>query len=144
MIDGTGMYLMPGFVNLHAHLGDNNKARDAEYVYKLYLAHGVTTIRGVELAAQPFALKEKERSAKNEIVAPRIFNYQRPGAGWGKGIVDTPREGARMGAVVRRKRRRRDEARRLSAEDHGGAARRSRRSTASARRRTWSSAASRR
>ena len=40
-IDGTGMYLMPGFVNLHAHLGDNNKAREAEYVYKLYLAHGV-------------------------------------------------------------------------------------------------------
>ena len=33
VIDGTGMYLMPGFVNLHAHLGDNNKARDAEYVY---------------------------------------------------------------------------------------------------------------
>ena len=90
VIDGTGMYLMPGFVNLHAHLGDNTKAREAEYVYKLYMAHGVTTIRGVELAAQPFALKEKERSAKNQIVAPRIFNYQRPGAGWGKGVVDTP------------------------------------------------------
>src|SRR5688500_14481323 len=37
VIDGTGMYLMPGFVNLHAHLGDNNKAREAEYVYKLYM-----------------------------------------------------------------------------------------------------------
>ena len=33
---------------------------------------------------------EKERSAKNEIVAPRIYNYQRPGAGWGNGVVDTP------------------------------------------------------
>ncbi|CAN5884459.1 hypothetical protein BH24ACI5_BH24ACI5_23480 [soil metagenome] len=48
---------MPGFVNLHAHLGDTRKAPEAEYVYKLYLAHGVTTIRGVELARQPFALK---------------------------------------------------------------------------------------
>ena len=90
VIDGTGMYLMPGFVNLHAHLGDNRKAPEAEYVYKLYMAHGVTTIRGVELAPQAFALKEKERSAANAIVAPRIFNYQRPGAGWNEGVVDTP------------------------------------------------------
>jgi hypothetical protein len=49
----------------------------------------VTTVRGVEMTAQPMALSEKERSAKNAIVAPRIFNYQRPGAGWGKGVVDT-------------------------------------------------------
>ncbi|MGH9219010.1 MAG: amidohydrolase family protein, partial [Vicinamibacterales bacterium] len=90
IIDGTGMFLMPGFVNLHAHLGDEKKAPQNEYVYKLYMAHGVTTIRGVELTAQPMALREKERSAKNEIVAPRIYNYQRPGAGWGKGVVDTP------------------------------------------------------
>jgi hypothetical protein len=90
VIDGTGMYLMPGFVNLHAHLGDNRKAPEAEYVYKLYMAHGVTTIRGVELAPQAFALKEKERSAANAIVAPRIYNYQRPGNGWNDGIVDTP------------------------------------------------------
>ena len=50
VLDGTGMYLMPGFVNLHAHLGDNRKAPEAEYVYKLYMAHAVTTLRGVELA----------------------------------------------------------------------------------------------
>src|SRR5688572_4305556 len=31
VIDGTGMYVMPGFVNLHAHLGDNRKATEAEY-----------------------------------------------------------------------------------------------------------------
>ena len=90
VIDGTGMYLMPGFVNLHVHLGDNQKAPEAEYVYKLYMAHGVTTIRGVELAPQAFALNEKARSAANAIVAPRIYNYQRPGAGWTGGVVDTP------------------------------------------------------
>jgi imidazolonepropionase-like amidohydrolase len=90
VIDATGMYLMPGFVNLHGHLGDNAKAPEAEYVYKLWMAHGVTTIRGVELAPQAFALREKARSESNAIVAPRIFNYQRPGAGWGQGLVDTP------------------------------------------------------
>ncbi len=90
IIDGAGMYLMPGFVNLHAHLGDEKKSPRAEYTYKLYMAHGVTTLRGVELAPQPFAAKEQQRSAANAIVAPRIYNYQRPGAGWGKGPVDTP------------------------------------------------------
>src|SRR5688500_13574240 len=97
IIDGTGMFLMPGFVNVHAHLGDEKKAPQNEYVYKLYMAHGVTTLRGVELTAQPMALREKERSAKNEIVAPRIYHYQRPGAGWGQGVVDPP-ENARQWA----------------------------------------------
>jgi imidazolonepropionase-like amidohydrolase len=86
-IDATGMYLMPGFINLHAHLGDARKANEAEYVFKLWMAHGVTALRGVELATQQPAMNEKTRSAANQIVAPRIFNYQRPGAGWGKGPV---------------------------------------------------------
>src|SRR5271163_2780728 len=34
-IDGTGMYLMPGFVDTHVHYGDAKKAPDAEYVNKL-------------------------------------------------------------------------------------------------------------
>ena len=89
-IDATGMYMMPGFVNLHMHVGESPKAPEAEYAYKLWMAHGVTSGRGVELGPQAFALREKERSAANAIVAPRIFNYQRPGAGWGKGPVDTP------------------------------------------------------
>ena len=89
-IDGTGMYLLPGFVNLHMHLGDPRKAPSHEYVYKLWMAHGVTAGRGVELTNQSQALQEKDRSAKNTIVAPRIFNYQRPGAGWGGGAVDSP------------------------------------------------------
>ncbi len=90
VLEAAGMYLMPGFINLHMHLGDANKAPEAEYTYKLWMAHGITAGRGVELAPQPFALREKERSAANAIVAPRLFNYQRPGAGWTEGLVDTP------------------------------------------------------
>jgi hypothetical protein len=90
IIDGTGMFLMPGFVNVHAHLGDDKESPQNEYTYKLYMAHGVTTIRGVELTQQAMALSEKQRSAENRIVAPRIWNYQRPGAGWNGGLVDTP------------------------------------------------------
>ncbi|MCI0660848.1 MAG: amidohydrolase, partial [Acidobacteria bacterium] len=89
-IDATGMYVLPGLVDLHVHAGGRPKNSDAEYPYKLWLAHGMTTVRGVPLASNQDAVKEKERSARNEIVAPRIFNYQRPGSGWDKGPVDSP------------------------------------------------------
>jgi imidazolonepropionase-like amidohydrolase len=89
-VDATGMYVMPGFVDLHVHAGGGPKNVEAEYAYKLWLAHGVTTVRGVSLAANAFSVSEKARSAKNEIAAPRIFNYQRPGSGWDRGGTDTP------------------------------------------------------
>src|SRR6478672_3497543 len=40
-VDATGMYVMPGFVDLHVHAGGAPKNADAEYAYKLWLAHGV-------------------------------------------------------------------------------------------------------
>ncbi len=89
-IDATGMYVLPGFVDMHVHAGGAPKNADAEYAYKLWMGHGVTTVRGVSIGPNEFAVKEKERSAKNEIVAPRIFNYQRPGSAWGKGPISTP------------------------------------------------------
>jgi imidazolonepropionase-like amidohydrolase len=89
-IDAAGMYVLPGFIDVHVHAGGAPKNPDAEYPYKLWLAHGITTVRGVPLASNQFTVKEKERSARNEIVAPRIFNYQRAGTGWDKGPVETP------------------------------------------------------
>jgi len=88
-INAAGMYALPGFVDMHVHAGGQPKNPDAEYPYKLWLAHGVTTVRGVPLAAHQITVQEKERSARNEIAAPRIFNYQRPGSGWDKGPVNT-------------------------------------------------------
>ncbi len=90
-IDAHGMYVLPGFVDLHAHTGGVAQGTPAEYVYKLWMGHGVTTIRdpgsgnGVE-----WTLQARERSAKNEIVAPRIYVYVRPGAGWDGGPTTTP------------------------------------------------------
>ena len=91
-IDGTGMYLLPGFVDMHVHAGGPPKNAEAEYAYKLWLAHGVTTVRGVSLAANNFTVSEKARSEKNEIAAPRIYNYQRPG---GTSSAATAREWVR-------------------------------------------------
>ncbi|MGH9852946.1 MAG: amidohydrolase family protein, partial [Blastocatellia bacterium] len=89
-IDASGMYVLPGLVDCHAHIGGAAQGTPAEYVYKLWLAHGVTTIRdpgsgnGID-----WTIKERERSAKNQIVAPRIFVYVRPGMGWDKGQITT-------------------------------------------------------
>jgi imidazolonepropionase-like amidohydrolase len=89
-LDAHGMYVLPGFVDLHAHQGGSPQGTPAEYVHKLWLAHGVTTIRdpgsgnGVD-----WTLEEAERSRRNEIAAPRIFVYVRPGMGWDRGPVNT-------------------------------------------------------
>lgn len=91
-IDGAGLYVMPGFVDLHVHTGGGPKAPDADYIYKLWLAHGVTTVRGVPAGPMDWTLRERERSARNAITAPRIFAYHRPGTGegWTGGAITTP------------------------------------------------------
>jgi hypothetical protein len=94
-IDAAGMYLLPGFVDLHTHTGGAPKAPEAEYVYKLWMAHGVTTIRGVPSGPMDWTLRERERSAKNQIVAPRMYSYFVPftGEGWTSPQVITPDTG---------------------------------------------------
>ena len=80
-IDAHGSYVMPGIIDMHTHTGGATKAPEAEYSYKLWMGHGITTVRGVPSSSFEFSVAEKERSARNEIVAPRIFAYQRPGSG---------------------------------------------------------------
>jgi Amidohydrolase family len=90
-IDATGMYVLPGFIDMHVHAGGPPKNPQAEYPYKLWLAHGVTTVRGVPFTDFDITASEKQRSARNEIVAPRIFDYPRPAQGWDQGAVgDNP------------------------------------------------------
>ena len=104
-INARGQYVMPGFVDLHAHAGSAQKAPETDYVYKLWLAHGVTTVRGVGLGPLEFSLAEKERSARNEITAPRIWAYQRPGQGkdWKGGPIRDPQNARRWVRYVANK-----------------------------------------
>ena len=71
-----GMYLLPGFIDMHGHIGGEQQGVTAEYVFKLWMAHGITTIRDPSCGnGLDWVLDEKQRSAQNLITAPRIFAY---------------------------------------------------------------------
>lgn len=80
-VDGEGMYLLPGLIDVHTHTGGAGKAPEAEYTYKLWMGNGITTARGVGHGTFEFSLYERERAAANAIVAPRLISYVRPGSG---------------------------------------------------------------
>jgi Amidohydrolase family len=91
-LDCTGMYLMPGFVDMHGHIGGKSQGTPAEYVFKLWLGHGITTIRDPSAGnGLDWTLDQKRRSEKNEITAPRIKAYTAFGMGSDKPIT-TPDE----------------------------------------------------
>ncbi|MBT8290218.1 MAG: amidohydrolase, partial [Muriicola sp.] len=88
-LDCSGMYLMPGFVDMHGHIGGNSQGADPDYVFKLWMGHGITTIREPSGRGVDFAMDLKMKSERNEIVAPRIFVY----TGFGQGSseeISTP------------------------------------------------------
>ena len=69
-IDAHGMYLLPGFIDMHGHIGGVSQGADWDYVFKLWLAHGVTTVREPSGRSRAWALDLKKKSANNEIIAP--------------------------------------------------------------------------
>ena len=75
-MDLSGHYLMPGIIDMHAHIAGRDQGVPAEYSYKLWLGHGITTVRepgcfdGLE-----GCVSESRRSAANTIAAPRIIPY---------------------------------------------------------------------
>jgi hypothetical protein len=86
-LDANGMYLMPGFVDSHAHIGGKAQGANAEYVFKLWMAHGVTTVRDPSAGnGLDWVLDQKNKSEKNEITAPRIKAYTAFGMGSDKPI----------------------------------------------------------
>ena len=82
-----GKYILPGFVDMHGHVGGSADDIPAEYVFKLWLAHGITTIREPgSFNGLDWVLDHKKRSDKNTIVAPRIIPYVGFGMGWDEPI----------------------------------------------------------
>ncbi len=76
VLDGTGMYLLPGLINIHGHLHDSRGSLPIpfEYFYKLCLACGITSVRDVG-SNYDKTLEERRKSLQGLIAAPRIFLY---------------------------------------------------------------------
>lgn len=89
-LDCEGMYLLPGFVDMHGHIGGKSQGAGGEYVFKLWMAHGITTVRDPACGnGLDWVLEHKEKSAKNKITAPRILAYTAFGQG-SKEPISTP------------------------------------------------------
>lgn len=69
-IDGRGKYLMPGLAEMHGHIPGAN-IQFAERVAFLYVAGGVTTVRGMQ--GHPSQLELRRRINAGEIIGPRMF-----------------------------------------------------------------------
>jgi imidazolonepropionase-like amidohydrolase len=72
-IEAQGKYLMPGLAEMHAHIPTAQQlgAQWQEQVLFLYVANGVTTIRG--MLGQPEHLKLREQAKAGTILGPRIY-----------------------------------------------------------------------
>lgn len=71
-IDGRGKFLLPGLAEMHAHVppqqGSEQVIRDIMF---LYIANGVTTIRG--MLGAPYQLQLRSRLASGEILGPTLY-----------------------------------------------------------------------
>lgn len=69
-IDASGMYVLPGLIDMHAHVSD--RAGSDEYQLQLYVASGVTAIRDVG-SFETVELKKRQQAG--ELASPRLYVY---------------------------------------------------------------------
>lgn len=69
VIDGTDRYLIPGLAEMHAHVPDAGSSELNRY-FSLYVANGVTTIRG--MLGQPSHLGLRQDLLDGKAFGPRL------------------------------------------------------------------------
>jgi CBS domain-containing protein len=93
-IDGRGKYLMPGLAEMHGHVPPPTAATDSTTdVLFLYVANGVTTVRGMQGA--PGQLELRAAAKRGDMIAPNLYLA---GPAFNGNSVRTPEE---AGAKVR-------------------------------------------
>lgn len=72
VIDGSGRYLMAGLGEMHTHVPEQREGEQflADMLF-LWVAHGVTTVRGMRGA--DYHLQVRERIASGELLGPRLL-----------------------------------------------------------------------
>ncbi len=102
-LDVAGMFVLPGFIDMHGHIGGVEQGTPAEYVFKLWMGHGITTIRDPGSGnGLDWILEHKDKSLRNEITAPRIEAYVYFGQGH-DGPIATPAAARKWVAEVAKK-----------------------------------------
>ncbi|MGE5801329.1 MAG: amidohydrolase family protein [Gemmatimonadota bacterium] len=91
-VHASGKYLMPGFAEMHGHFPNPNAGPElTENVLFLYVANGVTTVRGMQ--GQLPHLELKARVARGEVLGPRLWV---PGPPLTGNSAPTPAVGRRL------------------------------------------------
>jgi imidazolonepropionase-like amidohydrolase len=91
-VDGRGKYLMPGFAEMHGHFPNPNAGPElTENVLFLYVANGVTAVRGMQGNVPHLELKA--RIARGELLGPRLWV---PGPALSGNGAPTPEAGRRL------------------------------------------------
>ncbi|MDJ0748252.1 MAG: amidohydrolase family protein [Woeseiaceae bacterium] len=70
VVDGTDRYLMPGLAEMHAHVPRADSPNIHRY-FSLYVANGVTTIRG--MLGQPSHLELRDALEAGNVFGPRLY-----------------------------------------------------------------------
>ena len=71
VIDGRGKFLMPGVAEMHGHYPNPEAREFTEAVLFMYVANGVTLVRGMQ--GGPSHLPLRDSIEAGEIVGPRLF-----------------------------------------------------------------------
>lgn len=69
LVDGTDRYLIPGLAEMHAHVPDPDSPALGRY-FSLYVANGVTTIRG--MLGRPAHLQLRDDLESGKVFGPRL------------------------------------------------------------------------
>ena len=70
VVDGTDRFLMPGLAEMHGHVPGPD-SDSLERVLHLYVANGITTVRG--MLGQPSHLELRSALQRGETLGPRLF-----------------------------------------------------------------------
>ncbi|MVM32064.1 amidohydrolase family protein [Spirosoma sp. HMF4905] len=91
VIDAKGKYLTPGWAEIHAHVPPIDDIEPMKEVLILYLANGITTIRG--MLGHPKHLELRSKINNGEILGPHFYAT---GPSFNGQTVKTAERGAEM------------------------------------------------